>query len=226
MSVFLYQGTETAKRRNDKETCTFCGAPVAGDELFVYENPLCIWSGGEQQVKSFQERLLKDFDIKQKMVNGRMKNVYVYKGKYVAWDVKPDMLQRFRRIHLGGGILALLLLLWGAFQSVPVNASHLTGFFTLVSCVLMAVLFYGIVWFCRSGERMYLRDCRMIRDIILWSGITYALAAAANGICGFIYLAINGAGVRSLLTLLAYLASGVIVLLVYLAQLKLAYREV
>ena len=177
-------------------------------------------------MKSFQERLLKDFDIEQKLVNGRMKNVYVYQGKYAVWDVKPDLMKRIRRIHLGGGILALLLLLWGAFQSVPVNASHLTGFFTLVSCVLMAVLFYGIAWFCRSGERMYLRDCRMIRDIILWSGITYALAAAANGICGFVYLAINGAGVRSLLTLLAYLASGVIVLLVYLAQLKLSYREV
>ncbi len=177
-------------------------------------------------MKSFQERLLKDFDVKQKLVNGRMKNVYVYKGKYAAWNAEAGLLKRIRRIHLGGGLLALLLLLWGAIQRVPVNASHLTGFFTLVSCVLMAALLYGIVWFCRSGERLYLRDCRMIRDIILWSGIIYALASAANGICGFVYLAINGAGVRSLLTLLAYLASGVIVLLVYLAQLKLSYREV
>ena len=177
-------------------------------------------------MKSFQERLLKDFDVKQKFINGRMKNVYVYKGKYAVWDAEPDLLKRFRRIHLGGGILAILLLVWGALQEVPVNASHLVGFFTLVSCVLMAAFLYGVISFCRSEEQMYLRDCKMMRDIILWCGMTYALMMIANVVCGIGYLVREGATVRSVFTLVAYLISGMAVFLIYLVQLRLSYLEI
>ncbi len=176
-------------------------------------------------MKSFQERLFQDFDVRQELQkNGRVKKVYVYKGDYAVWDLDEDMLRRSRRLHLSGIFFICLLYIWGALQRIPVNSGKLVGCFTLISLVAMIVLVMGGAQFVRSRDRMYLRDCRIMRDEILWSSVIYCILQAANTIAGIVYCAGNGGNLRSGLVLTAYGISALLSLIVFLAQNKMKYK--
>ncbi|MCD8153750.1 MAG: hypothetical protein LUF78_03500 [Clostridiales bacterium] len=178
-------------------------------------------------MNNFQERLLKDFDVKQeRQKNGRIKNVYVYKGEYASWGKKGEELKRYKRIHLGGGILMIFLTLWAALQSIPMNASKLVGCVTLVSVVALMVLAMGIVSFVSSKERMYLRDCKQIRDRIFWSAMICFLLQLMDVILGIVYIIRNGATLLSLLVVLAWLVSAALSMGIFLTQKKLGYEVV
>ena len=103
-------------------------------------------------MKSFQERVLKDFDVKQEVQkNGHIKNVYVYVGKYASWGKEGEELSRYKRIHLWGGILMVICLVWAAFQKIPMNAFNWTGALTLLSLLRCLLLEWGS--FSLSAQR-------------------------------------------------------------------------
>ncbi len=176
-------------------------------------------------MKSFQERLMKDYDVKQKLVNGRMKNVYVYKGKYAAWNATGSDLKRYRRIHLNLGMLSALLLLLAAFARTPLNAWKFTGGLTLLSFVPEAVLVFQAARVFFSEEKMILRDCTAMHRAILWCSVIYTVLQAANLIAGGVYLALYGVAAKAVGVLLLYAASAFLAALLYPAQSRLGYHE-
>ncbi|MBQ1311412.1 MAG: hypothetical protein IIY55_06125, partial [Blautia sp.] len=74
-------------------------------------------------MKSFQERLFKDFDVEKVEKDGKIRNVYVYKGDYASWNLEEEGRKRYRRLYAASGILICLLYLWQALQKTPMNAS-------------------------------------------------------------------------------------------------------
>lgn len=176
-------------------------------------------------MKSFQERLFKDFDVRQELQkNGRVKKVYVYKGEYAVWEKTGEELKRYKRLHRSAGLLLCLLYIWAALQRVPLNAWKLTGCFTLLSLAALAVLIMGVYQFSRSEEKMYVRDCRIMRDEILWASMIYFLLQTVNVIAGIIYVILNGISLLTGLALLAYGVTALLALVLFLAQNRMKYR--
>lgn len=176
-------------------------------------------------MKSFQERLMKDYDVKQRLVNGRMKNVYVYKGKYASWNATGGELKRYKRIHLNLGILSALLLLLAAFARTPLNAWKFTGGLTLISFVPEAVLVWQAMKVFRSEEKMIFRDCVTMHRAIRWCSVIYTIVQAANFITGIAYLATYGIEAKAIGVLFLYAASAFLAALLYPAQSRLGYKE-
>lgn len=177
-------------------------------------------------MKSFQERVLKDFDVKQEVQkNGHIKNVYVYVGKYASWGKEGEELSRYKRIHLWGGILMVICLVWAAFQKIPMNAFNWTGALTLLSFAALLAFGMGIIQFVCSKKRMYVRDCKIIRELVLWGGMIYFLLQLADVIAGTVYLIRHESSVLSVMAVLAYALSAFLAFVIFMVQKKLGYRE-
>lgn len=178
-------------------------------------------------MKSFQDRLFKDFDVeKRKTKDGKIKNVYVYKGLYVFWDLPQEMLARYKRLYLCAGILMGVLLAFASLLRLPLNASKYAGGVTLLAWVAYMVLVMGLFSFIRAKHNMYLRDCNQMRTMILWSSMLFFLLETAYVILGIVYLIQHGGNVTSVVALLAGALAGALSLVIFLAQNKLNYREI
>lgn len=176
-------------------------------------------------MKSFQDRLLKDFDVRQELQkNGRVKKVYVYKGEYASWDASKEELRRYKRLHRNAAILLCAFYVWAALQRIPMNASKVSGFFTLLSLAALVAVIMGVVPFVRSKEKMYVRDLREMKAVILWSTMIYFILQAGNVLAGIVHGVTQGGSLVSALVILAYGISGALALVIFLAQNKLKYK--
>lgn len=179
-------------------------------------------------MKSFQNRLLHDFDVKQEMMpDGKgMRNVYVYKGEYAVWQIDQDLLRRYRKIYAGLILINIVLFFLCSFQRVDMNTSHLVGFFTLLSLVLLIAETIGVVEFEIAKRQMYLRDCKIIKDVILWSAMIHFLVLAAATVSGVVYLAQAGFDITSGFVILGFLISAFTSFLLWILQNRLKYSKV
>lgn len=177
-------------------------------------------------MKTFQERILKDFDVRQEYKNGRMRNVYVYKGKYASWNKEGRELSAYRRVHLNLGILMAVLLILASFARVPLNSGKITGALTLASFIPMAVVFYGTVEVFLSKEKMYLRDCLLTRDEIFWGSAIFAILQFGNTVAGIGYMIVHGGSFKSAGILLLYLLTAVLAVVLFRIHMRLGYHEV
>ena len=68
-------------------------------------------------MKSFQDRLFKDFDVeKVPGKNGKIKNVYVYKGDYAEWKMTEEERGRYKSLYIGSAVILVLLFLWKSLR--------------------------------------------------------------------------------------------------------------
>ena len=178
-------------------------------------------------MKSFQDRLFKDFDVeKVPGKNGKIKNVYVYKGDFAEWKMTGEERERYKRLYIGSGFILVVLFLWKSLQHVPLNSSHLVGGATLLSIPALLALLVGLIQFVIAKEKMYLRDCLQTRDLILWAGMIYFILQIFLFVCSIIYVVLNGVSFVSVLVILADLLSGFLAFVLFAAQNKLKHEVI
>lgn len=119
----------------------------------------------------------------------------------------------------------VICLVWAAFQKIPMNAFNWTGALTLLSFAALLAFGMGIIQFVCSKERLYVRDCKIIRELVLWGGMIYFLLQLADVIAGTVYLIRNESSVLSVITVLAYALSAFLAFVIFMVQKKLGYRE-
>lgn len=177
-------------------------------------------------MKVFQERLFKDFDVKQEYRKGRMRNVYVYKGKYAAWNAEGKKLGAYRRMHVNVVVLMTALLLLASFTRVPLNSGKIVGALTLASYIPMAVIVYGVIELALSKETMYLRDCKLIRSEIFWSSAIFAILQFGNTAAGIGYMIVHGGSLKSAGIVLLYALTAVLSAALFRLHQSLGYHEI
>lgn len=178
-------------------------------------------------MKNFQDRLFKDFDVRQELQkNGRVKKVYVYKGEYAVWEKSLEEVHRYKRLCRNSAVLLCVCYAWAALQRISLNSSKISGCITLLSFAAVIALVMGVFQFVRSSEKMYLRDCRQMRDMVLWSSIIYFILQVCNLAVGVIYVFVKGADIFTVFVLGAYGISGFLALVIFLVQNKLRYKIV
>ena len=178
-------------------------------------------------MKCFQDRLFKDFDAKRVTgKDGKTRRVYTYVGDYAAWNLKDEELQRYKRLYLGAGIVLLVLYVWKSLMRVPLNSSPLTGAATLFCLVALMVLLGGVWQFIRAKKEMYLRDCRQMKDLVLWGSILYLIFELFGTIAGIVFLILNGVTFWSVMVILAGLVTAFLAFVFFAAQRKLTILEI
>lgn len=179
-------------------------------------------------MKGFQNRLFKDFDVTLELQpNGKTKRVYRYRGEYVSWKKSDEEVVRIKRISIYFGILLFAMQIWSSLQKVPMNSSKLVGGFSLLSVAAVCSLWIGIWEFIRLKEkRMYKRDCKMARELILWFSMIYFILLVVSVILELVYIIGNGVDARSVFIILFGICSAVLNMLLFRIVLQLKYKTV
>ena len=178
-------------------------------------------------MKSFQDRLFKDFDAKKVTgKDGKTRRVYTYVGDYAAWTLTPDELDRYKHLYIGGGIVLIFLYIWKGIVSFPINSYQYLGGANLISLVPLMALVMGLYSFIRAKKEMYLRDCKQMKGLILWGAILYLIFQAAAFVLCVVYMVLEGVSLWSVVITAATLLSAFLALVIYAAQLKVKYIEI
>ena len=178
-------------------------------------------------MKSFQDRLFKDFDVKHIVgKNGKTRPTYVYVGDYAVWSLTEDELQRYKRLYSGSGIVLLCLCIWKSLARVPLNSSHVAGAMSLLSLVALAPMLWGMSRFLFAKKQMYLRDAKEIKNLINWSSMIFIITQIAGVVSGIIFIIGNGADFLSVLVILAGAISAFLAFVVNAAQRRISYLEI
>ena len=178
-------------------------------------------------MKSFQDRLFKDFDVKKVTgKNGKTRREYTYIGDYAVWNLTAEELDSYKRLYAGSGIVLCVLYLWKSLMPVPVNSSSLAGGASLLSLVALMALIMGIWEFVRAKKEMYLRDCLQMKDLVLWGSILYLILQVFILVTGIVFLAGNGISFWSVMVLLAGLLSAFLAFVLFAAQRRLKHLEI
>ena len=177
-------------------------------------------------MKSFQERLFNDFDVKlEQQENGKVKRVYVYKGDYASWDLNEEMLKRYRRLYAAAGLLLCALYIWKSVLRTPMNADGIVGGFTMLSFVALMILVIGLWNFVFAKKEMYIRDTKQMIPLIMGGSIAFALFQAATAAAAVLFLIRNRVDTNGILILIGSLISALLSGCLFLAQKKLTYSE-
>ena len=178
-------------------------------------------------MKSFQDRLFKDFDVeKVPEKNGKIRNRYVYVGDYAAWCLNEEEKIRYKRLYAGCGILIIVLYIWKSLMPLPVNSARFAGASTLLSLAALMPLIGGLWKFIFARKEMYLRDAREARSWILWGSMLYLILQIAGVIAGIVFSVMHGAGFWEAVVILAGAVSAFLAFVLYAAQLRLRYLEI
>ena len=178
-------------------------------------------------MKSFQDRLFKDFDVKKVTgKDGKTRRVYIYVGDFAAWNLKDDELIRYKHLYAGAGLMILLLYIWKSLMRVPLNSSRFAGGAALFCLIPLMALLGGVWQFVRAGKEMYLRDCRQMKDLVLWGSILYCIFEIFGTIAGIEYVIKYGVTFWSVLVILAGVVCAFLSFVLYFAQLRLRFLEI
>ena len=178
-------------------------------------------------MKSFQEILFKDFDVKKEVQkHGKVKRTYVYVGDYAAWNLKDEELLRYKRLYVSATVLLCLLFIWSALQRVPLNSARLPGGFLLLCLVSLLPIVMGVWQFVTAPKKMYKRDCLRMKDLVLWGSILYLIFRVCGTVTGIPVLVSEGVTLLSVVVFIAGILTAGLALVLFLAQRKLKYLEI
>ena len=178
-------------------------------------------------MKSFQDRLFKDFDVHDvKGRNGKTRRGYVYVGDYAVWNLRDDELKRHKRLYALSGLLMIAVIIWKSLIRSPINSSRFVGAFTLLSMAALIPVVMGIWGFVRAEKKMYMRDCVQTKDLILWGSTIFMILQLATVFMGIVYMISLGFSVWSLIVTLAGVLLAVMAFIILKAQLKLTFLEI
>ena len=178
-------------------------------------------------MKSFQDRLFKDFDVKKETgKNGRTRRVYTYVGDYAAWNIPDEKLKKTKSLYAGGGIAIALLYIWKSLQGVPLNSSGIVGAITLLSLAALIALAIGIWQFVMSKKEMYLRDCKETKTLVTAGSMAYFILQLGGCVAGIVFLILEGASFLSILVVIAGVVSAFLAYVIFSSQVRISYLEI
>ena len=178
-------------------------------------------------MKSFQDRLFKDFDVKKEVKkNGKIKNTYVYVGDYAVWNLTDGELAKNKGLFAGATVLIFAALIWGSLQKVPLNSSKFSGAAQLLCFAALIPVVMGVWQFVFAPKQMYLRDCRSIKDRILWGSLLFTVLRLLGFAAGIVVLVSEGFTFLSLVILISELLSAGLSFWLFMASKRLRYLEI
>jgi len=178
-------------------------------------------------MKSFQDRLFKDFDVKKEVKkNGKIKNTYVYVGDYAVWNLTDGELVKNKGLFAGAAVLICAALIWGSLQRVPLNSSKLSGAAQLLCFAALIPIVMGVWQFVFAPKQMYLRDCRSIKDRIFWGSLLFTVFRMLGFLAGIVALVLEGFTFLSIAILISELITAGLALVLLLRSKKLRYLEI
>lgn len=178
-------------------------------------------------MKSFQDRLFKDFDAKKVIgEDGKARRVYTYVGDYAVWNLTAEELGRYKRLYACAGVLLCVLYLCKSLVPVPLNSSRYVGGATLFALVPLIALVMGLWQFVRAKKEMYLRDCREMKDLILWGSILYLVIQTIGVVMSIVHFIAEGVSFPEILVILAGFAAGFLSFILFREQKQLTILEI
>ena len=178
-------------------------------------------------MKSFQDRLFKDFDVKKEVKkNGKIKNTYVYVGDYAVWNLTDGELAKNKGLFAGATVLIFAALIWGSLQKVPLNSSKFSGAAQLLCFAALIPIVMGVWQFVFAPKQMYLRDCRSMKDRIFWGSLLFCIFRMLGFLAGIVVLVLEGFTFLSIAILISELITAGLALVLLLRSKKLRYLEI
>lgn len=175
-------------------------------------------------MKTYRERFIKNHRKEMQTAGNKKgyRNVLVYTGDYYTWEPEKGSLPSIRRLFLILEILTVILFSLSTIFGAVITYSSLAMSGALISLVAWAFEVFAIVSLCLRRLPLQEDDFSYVNNFFRITTAVRCVCLVFTAVTGIIYMSEKGMETSGILTVVGYLLTAVIALILFLMYMKLA----